>query len=118
MSIQIYKFLSDKICKILNETKLEFLKPNSCWYIFLNFRNYEEKLRLKNINNSEDLNLYLINTFGFVSVPGSAFNVKGLNIRISLVDFDIKINDYNIQSLNIKRMIEGINVLKNFLNNL
>ena len=118
ISIEIFKFLSKKVCGILKKTELEFVDPDSCWYIFLNFYKYKEKLSNINVKNSEDLCFHLINEIGFISVPGSAFNLEGLNLRISLVDFDLKMDDYNIKEFNIRRLLKGINQLVYFLDNL
>ena len=46
-----------------------------------------------------------MNEFGIVGVPGESFNIKGLNIRFSLVD-------------KIDNIIDGMNILVKFLNEL
>jgi aspartate aminotransferase len=108
MSIEIYKYISNKVCELLKITDIKFVRPNSSWYIFLNFDNYEKKLLSIDIKSSRDLCSYLIDKIGLISVPGESFNTKGLNLRMSLVDFEIIIKENNIQKFNIDNIIEGI----------
>jgi len=112
MSIEFFKNISNKVCEILKTTKIKFIKPNSCWYIFLNFSNYKNVLKKYNIKNSDDLCMYLINTIGFVTVPGSSFNSEGINLRLSFVDFDLTIDKDGI------KIIKGINEMVYLLKNL
>lgn len=100
-----YIKIVDTVCLILEKTKLKFIKPEAAWYIFPNFSNYKEQLKKLNINNSYELTSYLMNEFGIVGVPGESFNVKGLNIRFSLVD-------------KIENIIDGMNILVKFLDEL
>ena len=101
----IYSKIVNTTNFILKKSKLKFIKPNAAWYIFVNFSNYEIQLRKYNIKNSYDLTNYLMNKFGIICVAGESFNVNGLNIRFSLVD---KINN----------IIDGMNILVKFLNQL
>lgn len=118
MSIEIYKYISEEVCKLLKESKIKFVVPNAAWYIFLNFENYKSKLFSINIKNSEDLCFYLIDKIGFISVPGESFNTSGMNLRISLVDFKIEIDGNNIKKFNINNIITGINILIKLLEDL
>lgn len=102
---EYYIEIVDIVCIILENTNLQFIKPEAAWYIFPNFSNYKEQLKKLNINNSYELTDYLMNEFGIVSVSGESFNVKGLNIRFSLVD-------------KIDNIIDGMNILVKFLNEL
>ena len=113
ISTSIYKLIAKKAGSILSKHNIDFIKPNACWYIFLNFDKYREKLSQHNINNSADLCLYLLNSIGVVSVGGESFNCVGLNLRLSLVDFDVVINEKNntYEDLNITRIVAGINAL-------
>ena len=120
ISKKIYKFISNKVCKILTDNNIDFIKPNACWYIFLNFDKHKTHFLKKNILNSDDLCIHLLNTIGLVSVAGSCFNCNGLNLRLSLVDFDVKIDEKNntYKDLYINRIIDGINTLCTEINNL
>ena len=101
-SINIYKYISEEICAILLQSKIKFIPPNSSWYIFLDFSNYKQKLLNKGVNNSYDLSKLLINEIGIVCVPGDNFNIDGLYLRFSLIDFEI------LENINLTKMKEGI----------
>ena len=95
----IFKEIVNECCKLLDNSKIKYIKPTSAWYIFLDFSYYEKKLKELNIKNSYELSYYLIDKLGIVNVAGEAFNCKGLNIRLSLVDFKLingKVNYDNI----------------------
>ena len=113
ISTKIYKLIAKKVCTILAKHNIDFIKPNACWYLFVNFDKYRNQLAPHNIHNSADLCLYLLNSIGFVSVGGESFNCTGLNLRLSLVDFDVVIHEKNntYENLNIARIITGINML-------
>ena len=110
---EIFKNNMNIICNTINnlqnkkERKIRYTNPNSSWYIFLNFIEYEEELKKLNINDSKDLSTYLLNNHGIVTVPGVYFNTTELSIRLSLIDFD--------ENLDISRMIEGLNELFKFI---
>lgn len=118
----IYLIISNIAIKHLKNTKLLYINPNSSWYIFLDFRNYSEKLKkYHNIDNSIDLVNMLTNEIGFVSVAGKYFGHKGLCMRISLIDIDISRLNFlsNKESdieLSCHRIIGGLEKLTNFLN--
>ena len=113
---KIYSNITEKTCNVLNKSKLKFAKPNSSWYIFVNFSNYEKQLNVLNIRNSRELSSYILDKFGIVNVAGEYFNYPGLNIRFSLVGIDLK----NIDNENkiFMHMLEGFKKLINFLNKL
>ena len=112
MSINIYKYISEEICGILLQSKIKFIPPNSSWYIFLDFSNYKQKLSNKGVNNSYDLSKLLINEIGIVCVPGENFNLDGLYLRFSLIDFEI------LENINLTKMKEGIYKLLELLKSL
>ena len=113
-SSKIYNFISTEICKVLNTTKLNFVKPNAAWYIFINFDAYKRKLNKMNIYTGTDLSTYLLEKLSILTVAGDPFNIKGLNLRLSFIDFKYTLNQS--KELDISNMIEGIKVLSNFLN--
>ena len=113
-STKIFKDVVNKLCSILESTKINYVKPNSAWYIFINFDNYKDKLIKLNIFSGSDLSKYLIDTIGFISVPSESFNINGLNLRLSIVDF--KVNENN--QIDMKNIVNGLNELINFLNKL
>jgi len=112
----IYKYISNEICSILTKSKIKFIKPNSAWYIFLNFDNYKERLLLENCKTSIDLSLLLINECGIVNVAGDYFNISGLNIRLSFVDFNI--TDSVNNDIDISKMTDGLKSLIKYVDSI
>jgi len=108
---KIFKEVVEKCCKIIDKSKIKYVKPTSSWYVYLNFSNYENKLRNLNINDSHDLSLYLINKIGLVNVAGECFNSKGFNIRLSLVDIVVDDN-----YLDYSRIVDGLEKMIKLLN--
>jgi len=51
---KIFEFIGDFVYNRVNDMKLTSSKPNSAWYIFINFSNYSEELKKKDIKNCED----------------------------------------------------------------
>lgn len=109
---EIYKKISEKSCQMLSKTKLKFINPTSSWYIFLDFSNYEKELSKLEINNSLDLNNYLTENFGIITVSGDNFSSDKLTLRFSLVDLNF--NNENIY-INIEN---GLKKLITFLTEL
>tara|TARA_Y100000996_G_scaffold403624_1_gene376790 strand:- start:4112 stop:5290 length:1179 start_codon:yes stop_codon:yes gene_type:complete len=99
-------------------TKLH-LKVSECaaaWYFLLDFNYYSNYLQKMYIFNSDDLNEYLANNLGIITVSGSNFGIKkSYVIRYSFVDIsDISVENKTYNISNIKKCIQ---VLDNFLNN-
>ena len=125
----IYKYIVDKVDSILKDSNIKFIKPNSGWYIFLNFDNYRDKLKLLNIKNSYDLHSYLLNNLNILTVAGENFNCSGLNLRLSLIDintdllYKTEINSQNVLSTLqenpeiLDKIKKGLKVLIDFLSN-
>ena len=84
----LYKMIFLNVFKILKKSKLKYIEPNSSWYIFINFDNYKDKLKKIDIDNSYKLSSLLLEKLGIINVAGENFNIKGLNIRFSLVDIN------------------------------
>ena len=112
-SSKIYNIISSKICEMLDLTKLNFVKPNAAWYILINFDAYKKELSKLDIYTGTDLSTYLLEKLNILTVAGDPFNIKGLNLRLSFVDFKYTINQK--EELDISNMIEGVKVLSNFL---
>ena len=119
LSIKIYKYISGEICSILQQSKIKFIRPNSSWYIFLNFSEYKNKLLNKGILNSYELSELLIKEIGIISVPGQNFNIDELCLRFSLIDFKIiDMNNLIVEDINIIKMKEGIYKLLELLDSI
>jgi aspartate aminotransferase len=112
LSIKIYKYISNEICDILQSSRIRFIPPNSAWYLFLDFSEYEQQLSDKDIHTSYELSKLLVSEIGIVCVPGDNFNIDGLHLRFSLVDFEIPdMNDVVVEDIDITKMKEGIRKL-------
>lgn len=110
-SNQIYKKCVKDFCEILEKSKLKYVKPNSCWYVFVDFSYYKIILENLNIKNSIDLTQFLLNKFGIICVAGKYFNYKGLTVRFSLVELENK----NLSSKILNIIQEMINFLTSLL---
>jgi len=112
VSVNIYRYISAEICNLLHSSKIRFIPPNSAWYLFLNFSEYEQQLSNEGIHTSYELSELLVNEIGIVSVPGGNFNIDGLYLRLSLVDFEVSdMTDLVVEGINITKMIEGMKKL-------
>ena len=87
---KILKVLATEICKILNDGGIETPEPDGAFYLFLNFNNYAEKIRSKNIFTSLELTTCLLENTGVALLPGSVFGrpEDEFTARLSYVDFD------------------------------
>ncbi len=112
----IYKKCVEITCEMLDKTELKYIRPKGAWYIFLNFNNYKSRLKNINLSKSSELCNYLIEKYGLVSVGGNKFSTPGLNLRLSLIDFDI--DNLEDQNKIYSKIIDGINILIKFLNNI
>ena len=113
----IYKYISGELCNMLLDSNIQFIKPNSAWYVFLNFDNYKDRLELIGCMSSYDLSLLLINKCGIINVAGDSFNTTGLNIRLSFIDFMVD-NSTMINpetDIDISKMKAGIHSLLNYM---
>ena len=88
---KIFSWIIDEICILIDNSgcRFRYVKPNSSWYMFINFDNYKEELLKINISDSYQLSEYLANTYGIIAVAGQSFNVSGLHLRFALVDIDV-----------------------------
>ena len=86
--------------------------PEAAWYIWMDFKNYKEKLEKLNITSSTQLTTYLIETFGIVLVAGDAFGVDGLTCRYSYIDIDF---DIEKKTYEFDRIKDCMNILEKWL---
>ena len=98
----IGEYLYDK----LSQLSITCSIPQGGWYIWLDFDNYKLELNNLNINNSNDLAVYLVKNLGIVIVPGYAFGVDGLTCRYSYVDIDIDIENKTYDYTRIKQFLD------------
>jgi len=114
----IFSHITNEITSILRRSKLKFVQPMAVWYIFINFDNYKEQLRKLEIKDSISLNHHLLNNFKILTVAGEHFNVSGLNLRFSFVDFEFDMYNPTIKNINITHLLEGILTLVQFVTSL
>ena len=97
--------------KIMN---LIYTDSNAAWYFLLDFINWESKLEKIGIHKSDQLNKYLAETLGFITVSGSAFGIKKqLVLRYSYVD--IKNIDVENERCDYSNIVTGLEVLHDWL---
>lgn len=103
--------------RLTNETQLMIVKPESAWYIFLNFDFYRFKLIEKNINNSIELVDSLIKKKGIICVPGQKFGLNNYTVRLSCIEIN---KDKLDESFYIwaNKIVIGITTLIEFINEL
>ena len=97
--------------KIMN---LNYTDSSAAWYFLLDFSYYKSKLANIGIYTSDQLNKYLAESLGFITVTGSVFGVKKeLVLRYSYVD----IKDINIETDNCdySNIVKGLEVLHDWL---
>ena len=83
---------------ILKETPLLFAKPTSSWYIFVDFSNAMGKMKIQ-----ISLQMFLVNKLGIVCLGGEHFGYQHGFIRFSIKN---------------ENSLEGLRVLKNYLDTL
>ncbi|MCH7827081.1 MAG: aminotransferase class I/II-fold pyridoxal phosphate-dependent enzyme [Bacteroidetes bacterium] len=82
--------LGNKIAKQLLKVGIDTPTPEGGFYLFLDFCNFKEKLRKKNIIDSTTLCSRLFEETGVAILPGKVFGMKPeeLTARLAYVDFD------------------------------
>jgi len=87
---KILKTLGIQIHDLLLNTGIECPEPDGAFYLFINFSNYSDKLKSKNILTSLDLTTNLLENTGVALLPGSVFGrpEEEYTARLSYVDFD------------------------------
>jgi aspartate aminotransferase len=115
MTNNIFKNIVNDVMDILDPTKLEYVRPTSAWYIFINFENCVEFLNKYKITDSEELMTLLVNTLGIVTVPGNSFNDTGINLRFALVDIDNNAIESNYNADCYRNITDGFKKLVEFI---
>jgi len=87
---RILKHLAEKCYNILKEGGIRVNMPNGAFYMFIDFVEFEEKLKQRGIHNSTSLCNKLLEEAGVAILPGSAFMrpENELTARLSFVNFD------------------------------
>lgn len=87
---KILSALGAKIHNMLSACGVKAPEADGAFYLFINFSNFTEKLKSKDINTSLDLTTRLLNETGVALLPGSVFGRpdEEYTARLSYVDFD------------------------------
>jgi aspartate aminotransferase len=87
---KILSAIGTKTHSMLDDAGIKSPKPDGAFYIFLNFKNFSDKLKSKNILTGLDLTTRLLEETGVALLPGSAFGrpEEEYTARLSYVDFD------------------------------
>jgi aspartate aminotransferase len=82
--------LGIQVRTILSDGGIDSPEPDGAFYLFINFSNYSEKLKSKNIFTGMDLTASLLENTGVALLPGSVFGrpEEEFTARLSYVDFD------------------------------
>jgi len=115
-SSNIYHFITTEMCNILQKSKLKYVKPNAAWYMLINFEAYKKELNEINIFDGIELSNFLLEKLHIISVAGEHFNINGLNIRFSFIDFKYNMNQD--EKIDISNMTQGFKMLVDFLHSL
>jgi len=87
---RILKALGAEIYKLLTDGGIDTPEPEGAFYLFINFSNYADKLKAKNIFTGLDLTTSLLEDTGVALLPGGVFGrpEEEFTARLSYVDFD------------------------------
>jgi aspartate aminotransferase len=88
--IDILSDISEYCTKALNDIGINVHVAEGGFYLFPDFSAFTEKLKLRNIETSEQLTTVLMEETGIALLPGSAFGMSpnSLTTRLAFVDFD------------------------------
>ncbi|MDH3268296.1 MAG: aminotransferase class I/II-fold pyridoxal phosphate-dependent enzyme [Ignavibacteria bacterium] len=87
---KILTALGMQVRNILSSGGIDSPEPEGAFYLFINFNNYSDKLKSKNIFTGLDLTSRLLEDAGVALLPGSVFGrpEEEYTARLSYVDFD------------------------------
>lgn len=107
-SRNIFETITNNVYYYLQQnTKLLMVKPQSSWYLYLDFENYKTKLKKIGIENNIQLSDYLIDNLYILNIPGTHCGDNDhLTIRLSLVDINIIETNITVKSQNLENPIE------------
>lgn len=105
---KMWQDISEEIIPLFEQHHIKCTKTEGAYYTMLDFKYYKQHLKNLNIETSEQLNKYLIESIGFVTVPAEAFGIYNeMILRYSMVDIcDFADGKYNFEAIK-----KGIHVL-------
>ena len=118
--LNILKPLGNYCAEKLNQYNIRTHAPEGAFYLFPDFSLHKEKLHANNITTSNALCERLLNETGVALLPASAFGfaTNYLAARIAYVDFDEFEEDTFKLETHCPRIIEGIDKICQWTNNL
>lgn len=86
---KILSTLGKECAQVLHQAEIKVHDPVGGFYLFLDFSNYSDPLRLRGIRTSDELCARLLDETGVALLPGSSFNLapQELTARLAYVDF-------------------------------
>jgi len=110
----LFKLVLEKVCKVMEKTKLRYIVPNAAWYLLIDFSEYSDFLNEHGVYDGDQLSDFLIQQKGIVTVSGKSFGIDGLYCRFSLVDMKFDKNgsvfDPSVYSNTIKGFEELVDL--------
>ena len=87
---KILSKVGNECAEKLNQAGIRTHTPQGGFYLFLDFSDFSNKIRLKGINTSKELCHSILNDTGVAILQGSAFNCREdlFTARMAYVDFD------------------------------
>ena len=87
---KILNVLAKQILILFSSGGIECPEPDGAFYMFINFKNYSEKLKSKSIFTGLEMTTRLLEDTGVALLPGSVFGrpEEEYTARLSYVDFD------------------------------
>ncbi len=89
-SASIHTYINTYIAEGLRKIGITCPLPQGAFYVYPDFAPYRETLRQKGVKTSQELVNHLLETYGLVSLPGTAFGEEPerLTLRLSGCDYD------------------------------
>ena len=113
--IKCFKMYNEYFHKRLTKMNVKVHKGEGAFYMYLDFGNYSDKLKNKNLNTDTEFCTKLLDDTGIAMLPGNAFGINyGYTTRFALTNFTFDSDLNNISSNNI----DGMDILNQWLNNL
>ena len=124
---KILKALSDYCYEILNSSKIVTTKSLGAWYLFLEFKQLDNILKVNNILNCETLATKILTEIQVATTPATHFlnDNNTIALRLCLVDFDGQqaLNNCTLDTIineqwlinNCGRVIKGVRKLRDWI---
>jgi aspartate/methionine/tyrosine aminotransferase len=105
-SSRVFAHNQETVQATLDKFNIRHSIGTSCWYLLILLNEYETDFKKQDLHTSDDLQKYLADTLGIVTVSGNSFCCQeNYTLRLSLVD-------------ELPIMIKGIECLSSWLNNI